>query len=247
MSWAKGLSSTIHDFPITDLHPIRPQPEQVHDKGKVVLFNPKKQGLSPRRETAPVALERYNLRRHQGQWVEQKRLGAQAVALPGSFSKSYCSEGCICACHSVKNWGRWTLRSTPFLGSLRVSYRGVAWRHVPCSNPRCKSHQSQGKFVRVDIQPPTWLLRATMSVFLSFGLPNPELVIRLNRVTEQTDVHSSMNQLLWAIQREEVVGVQHFLQTREVRADDLYGAPAFGFTPLRLALDRKSEKLARLL
>lgn len=234
------------DFPRADMGSMEPLPERDRGVKHMVAFDSK--GESPQPETAspPPALESYNLERHQNQWAEQKRLGARAVTLPGYFSRSLCSDSCICACHSVKNWGRWALHP-PFLGSLMISYRGVTQKRIPCSNSRCKSLESQGKLVRMDVHPPTWLVRATMSVFLSFGLPNPELVIRVNRVTEHTDVHSSMNQFLWAIQREEVAGVKHFLQSREVRADDIWGPPAVGLTPLRLALDRKSGEVAQLL
>lgn len=248
--WAQIQNSTTYDFPgappITDLSFHRPQPEEVHARGKIVLFDGRSEGLSPNKGNPPLLLERYSLQRHQDRPVEQKRLGAGAVTLPAPVPRSYCLDGCICACHSVKDWGRWALHS-PFLGSIMISYRGVTQKRPLCSNPRCKSSTSQAKLVRMDILPPTWLVRATMSVFLSFGMPNPEMVIRVSRVTEQTDVHSSMNQLLWAIQREEAFGVRHFLQGREVRPDDIYGPPSNGFTPLRLALDRKAEDVAQLL
>lgn len=92
-----------------------------------------------------------------------------------------------------------------------------------------------------------WLLRATVSVFLSFGLPHPELLLRVSAVTELADVHSPMNNMLWAVQRDDVVGVKHFLAGRLVRPGDFYGDPGVGFTPLRLALDKKYGEVAKLL
>lgn len=146
----------------------------------------------------------------------------------------------------MKNWSK-SILYFPFLGTLKVSHSGVLPERTPCSNPRCQNNESPEKLIRVDIYPATWLLRASISIFLSFGLSSPELLLRVNRVTELTDVHSFMNQLLWSLQREEAEGVKYFLRRRLVRSDDIYGDPVNAFTPLRFALDRRSGEIARLL
>lgn len=243
---AEGGNFTTPNLLITDISQLQSQPEEAHAMNEVILFNSNKEGSHPESVSEDLALQDSNPERHKSRWAEHKRLGSRGLAFPSSYTRSLCPNDCICACHSVKNSGRWAMQS-PLLGSLWIWYRGIARRRIPCSNPQCMSSQSQEKFIRVDVQPPTWLLRATISAFLSFGLPSPELLLRVNKITEVTDVHSFINQLLWAIQREESAHVKHFLQSRLVRADDLYGDPIVGFTPLRLALDRKARDVARLL
>lgn len=195
--------------------------------------------------TLPDA-ERNDLDRRKSRWMEHKRLGARSALVPGFELGSSCPDGCICACHSMKNWSK-SILYFPFLGTLKVSHSGLLPDRTPCSNPRCQSHQSQEKLVRMDIYPSAWLLRASISIFLSFGLSSPELLLRVNKVTELTDVHSYMNQLLWSLQRDEAEGVKYFLRRRLVRSDDIYGPPDRAFTPLRFALDRRSGEMARLL
>ncbi|KAJ4416853.1 hypothetical protein N0V82_006492 [Gnomoniopsis sp. IMI 355080] len=253
-----------HNLAIKGIDPDHgePRPDENHGGNEITRFKGPGHNDMPRRPSSSLILERHHMddpEQHKSRWIEHKGLGARNTSLSGyssSSSTSSCPAGCICACHSVKDWGRWILHF-PFLGTLMVTHRGVLTtkQRTPCSNPRCPRNSAssyplgtgQEKLVRMDIYPSMWLLRATISVFLSFGVPSPELLIRVNKVFEITDVHSSMNQLLWAIQREEPEGVKHFLQSRLVRADDIYGEPSNGFTPLRLALDRKSGEIASLL
>lgn len=242
----KHAASNNHTLVITDKeHKKEPSFDEIQGENERVLSEECEGPTHSRKLSSSLALERYNSEQHKSLRDDRKRLGARNTLHPGFSSASSCSAGCICACHAVKGWGRWALHF-PHLATLLVTHRGVTKR-IPCSNPRCQSNSFQEKLVRMDIYPSMWLLRATISVFLSFGLPSPELLIRVNKVIEYTDVHSYMNQLLWAIQREESHGVKHFLQSRLVRADDIYGEPLNGFTPLRLALDRKSKEVASLL
>lgn len=241
-----------HNYPATDTDHVQSDTERSNGEDDIVLFTSNIARVPARRPSAICSLDRHDPERHKSRWIERKQLvGAQEPLLAVSHSSSSsCADGCICACHSAKNSGRWALHF-PMLGTLTVSHRGVTQRRTPCSNPRCNSLRSQPqattRVVRMDVQPSMWLLRATISVFLSFGMPSPELVLRVNKVTDNTDVHSFMNHVLWAIQREDAAGVQHFLQSRLVRADDVWGDPVNGFTPMRLALDRRSGEIARLL
>lgn len=246
---AKGRSPESNNVPVADIDHLSTHLKQQQQYGMekmTVLRGNQESSRPPRPESASQALERYNPERHKSRWEEHKRLVSRDATLASSFSRSLCADGCICACHTVKDWGRWAVHF-PFLGTLTLSYHGITRRRIPCSNPRCERLQTQAKVVRVDVQPSVWLVRATMSVLLSFGLPSPELVLRVHKVTELSDVHSYINQLLWAVHRAELNGIQHFLQSRLVRADDFYGDPAIGYTPLRLALDRKYGDVARLL
>lgn len=212
----------------------------------MTLSNKNEGAVEHRYFRTPSDPERNDPERRKSRWVEHKRLGTRNTLLSSFDLRVSCPCGCICACHSMKNWSK-SIFYFPFLGTLRVSHSGLLPQHTPCSNPQCQSHQSPEKLVRMDIYPSTWLLRASISIFLSFGLSSPELLLRVNRVTELTDVHSYMNQLLWSLQRDEAEGVKYFLRRRLVRSDDIYGDPVRAFTPLRFALDRRSGEIAKLL
>lgn len=160
---------------------------------------------------------------------------------------STCTAGCSCACHATRNYHSWSIPwLEKALGSLSVSYHGtLLWKTV-CTNATCLASRNKApQWLRASYTLPPWLLKVTLSLFLSPGPPTPELLLRvINRLPQLSSPEAFWN-LKGIIDRGDLEALKFSIANRLASVHDVHHAS--GYTALGYAIKAENFEMVKIL
>ncbi|KAK3395161.1 ankyrin repeat-containing domain protein [Podospora didyma] len=154
---------------------------------------------------------------------------------------------CRCPCHSVTGYNLSMTSLYSVMGSLSVAYHARAFNKGLCQRNICQNHPSTESFkhIRVVYNFPAWLIRVSLSMFLSSNLNgSPQLNIRVVNHLVQENVpepHRILNHVMF----HDTEGIKRTLIEGRISVNDVWGK--FLDTPLWYAIALKLPDIVRLL
>lgn len=163
------------------------------------------------------------------------------------LTHSICAIDCRCACHTTQNYGTWYMPwLSQTLGSLLISYHGTLFWKTGCTDFSCRASLTKPpRWLRASYTLPPWLLRITVSVFVSPGPPSPELLLRvINHLPDMSSPDAFWN-LKSIVGRDDLDALKFSLTNRLASVHDVHRAT--GQTALVNAIREERYDMVKIL